>query len=574
MKKTSKRHLLAGISPWIIIGAVLILVPVFIFMAVENIDKQKKQTTRLLVEKGASLIRSFEAGVRTGAGMHWGVFQIQKLLIEMAQQPDIDYLIVTDEQGRILADSDPSMVGDEYRTGLDLQRILKTEGVQWRQVANKDSADTFEVYRRFLPQGSARESLKDSLEGAEKSGRGGDRSGMIIFVGLNMGPVEDARLQDTRHSIWMAVLFLLIGCAGVISLLLAQGYRTARLSLSRVQAFSDNLVENMPVGILAIDGMDRVISCNPKAEAILGYAAHEITGQSAYILLSESCRSVLDVLKKEKSVVEKEIDCVRRDGKVIPLEVIATELKEETGRLIGYVVLMHDLTELRHLKKEIARSQRLAALGNLAAGVAHEIRNPLSSIKGFATYFRERYRDNADDAGTADIMIQEVDRLNRVITQLLDFARPLELVKKSVSIKEIIRHSLKTVENQAGRKSIEIKTDLPMEDQTVMLDQDRIMQVLLNLYLNAFSAMEQGGVLSVGASLSDGMIRVEIRDTGTGIAKEDIGRIFDPYFTTRPSGTGLGLAIVHKIVEAHGGEITVSSIKGEGTTVAVYLPLK
>ncbi len=574
MKKTSKRHLLAGISPWIIIGAVLILVPVFIFMAVENIDKQKEQTTRLLVEKGASLIRSFEAGVRTGAGMHWGIFQIRKLLIEMAQQPDIDYLIVTDDKGNILADSDPSMVDEEYRTGLDLQRILKTEGVQWRQVANKDGADTFEVYQRFLPQESTREKLKDGREGTAGSGRDINRGGMIIFVGLNMGPVEEARKQDANHTIWMAVIFLLVGCTGVISLLLAQGYRTARLSLSRVQAFSDSLVENMPVGILAVDGMDNVISCNPKAESILGYSAHEIMGKSVSAIFSESCRSVLDVLKREKSVVEKEIECVSRDGKVIPLEIIATELREETGRLIGYVMLMHDLTELRHLKKEVARSQRLAALGNLAAGVAHEIRNPLSSIKGFATYFKERYRDNADDAGTADIMIQEVDRLNRVITQLLDFARPLDLVKKSVSIKEIIRHSLKMVENQAGWKSIGIRTDLPGEDQMVMLDQDRVMQVLLNLYLNAFSAMEHGGVLSVGASLSDGTIRVEIKDTGTGIAKEDIGRIFDPYFTTRPSGTGLGLSIVHKIIEAHGGEITVSSIKGEGTTIAVYLPLK
>jgi two-component system sensor histidine kinase HydH len=207
--------------------------------------------------------------------------------------------------------------------------------------------------------------------------------------------------------------------------------------------------------------------------------------------------------------------------------------------------------------------------------VAHEIRNPLSSIKGFATYFRERYRGVPEDVKTAEIMVQEVERLNRVIGQLLEFARPMEISKKKTSVHTLIDHSLKMIEGQAQAKKIEIQKSLSNEVKNVYVDPDRINQVLLNLYLNSIEAMEQGGTLSVKVFWDDDSrrARVTVSDTGVGIRKEDLVHIFDPYFTTKQSGTGLGLAIVHNIIESHNGEVKVESESGNGTKVTVMLPV-
>lgn len=570
--KRKDKRFWAVIPPWLIIGAVVILVPIFVFMALENINRQKAQTTRLLLEKGEALIRSFEAGARTGIGMRWGGFQFQKLLMEMAQQPGIDYLIVTDSRGVILADSDPARIGWNYGLDLDLPAISRTAVLSWRQVPHSEGADTFEIYRRFAPTESPIPGFSGPLP--EPSGPPDrEASGFVIFVGFDMGPLAAAQREDRLHTIWMAVIFLLIGCSGIISLLLAQGYRAAHSSLSRLKAFSDSLVENMPIGLIALDGDRRLTAFNQAAEAVLGLKAESL-GKPAESALPASCRGLLDGLPTEGRPVDREIDCTVAEGRSARLEMIATVLQEEEeSPSPGHVILFRDMTEVRRLKQEVVRSQRLASLGSLAAGVAHEIRNPLSSIKGFATYFKERYRDNPADCETAEVMIREVDRLNRVITQLLEFARPMTMTRVPASLQQLIRHALKTVEGQARQRRITVEADLSPEIGEIPLDADRITQVLLNLCLNAIAAMEGGGTLRITLGWQDSRtVRIELADTGSGISDQDLPRVFDPYFTTKPSGTGLGLPIVQKVVEAHGGEVTIRSELGKGTTVTVLLP--
>jgi two-component system sensor histidine kinase HydH len=271
-----------------------------------------------------------------------------------------------------------------------------------------------------------------------------------------------------------------------------------------------------------------------------------------------------------------EIDCTVGNGQIVPLEIGASLLADENGTRLGYVILFKDLTEVRALRQEIERSRRLASVGRLAAGVAHEIRNPLSSIKGFATYFKQRYRDVPEDQQTANIMIQEVDRLNRVVSQLLEFAKPVTVSAKATSLKSLVADSLKLVERQAQQKQITIDTRNSGDIDLVKIDPDRINQVLLNLYLNAIEAMEPGGRLRIevsGRGENGGLI-IQVSDTGNGIAADDLPKIFDPYFTTKSSGTGLGLAIAHNIVEALGGSIEVNSKAGKGTTFRVVIPIK
>jgi two-component system sensor histidine kinase HydH len=372
----------------------------------------------------------------------------------------------------------------------------------------------------------------------------------------------------------MALVLLLIGFAGIFSLFLAQAYRSTRTSLTRIKAFSDNVVDHMPVGLIALDASGRIVSFSEAAESILRQPSSEMVGKRATEAIPLPLWDLIKELDQGKRVLEKEMDCPLVDGRTIPLDVSVSILEGEEEAFLGHVILFRDLTEVRDLQREIETSRRLASLGRLAAGIAHEIRNPLSSIKGFATYFRERYRDVPEDQKTAEVMIQEVDRLNRVIGQLLEFARPMAVQKKPADLQGLVRHSLKLVEKQAQAKEINVETVLPEEIGPVSVDPDRLNQVLLNLFLNAIEAMDNRGTMTVALSKESQppRVRIVVTDTGPGIAEQDLEHIFDPYFTTRQTGTGLGLAIVHKIIESHKGEVKVESKVGRGTTVFVFLP--
>lgn len=569
-----------GVPPWIFMGAVAVLFPIFAFMTLQNINRQKKNSMRLLAEKGAALIQSFEAGTRTGMGMNWSGFQLQKLLAETVQQPDILYLLVTDINGIVMVHNNPARIGQVYGKGLDLKQIVRLDAVRWRIASTPGERKIFEVFRRLSPAGGPMRRRHGHMMmqlWLEQSGNPRlsiTPAEFIVFVGLDMTPVEEAIKSDTRHAIIMGIILLLIGFSGIVLLFLAQSYRAARTSLSRIKAFSDNVVEHMPIGLVALDSHQHITSLNHVAGAVLSLQPDDAAGKAAKDVLPPELCNLLGSLDDNKGIIEKEIDCTLREDKKVPLEVSATLLNDESGTFLGYVLLFKDLSEVRSLRKEIARSQRLASVGRLAAGVAHEIRNPLSSIKGFATYFKERYYNIPEDKHISSLMIQEVDRLNRVVGQLHEFARPITISKKSIQIDNFIKDSLKLIERQASEANINIQTGFAPEINLAFIDPDRISQVLLNLYLNAIESMGTGGDLAVTVSTNVENLGIEIRvsDTGTGIDKDNLAHIFDPFFTTKASGTGLGLAIVHNIIEAHNGAINVESQKGQGTAFTICLP--
>jgi two-component system sensor histidine kinase HydH len=573
------------VPPWILLGAVLILTPIFVFWAAENIRRQKEMTTLLLLEKGAALIRSFEAGARTGMmgmmGMRGTAFKLQRLLVETAQLPDIVYLVVTDPRGRILAHSDPERIGETYGPAAGLTETPERGRPAWRRVTGPEGRPVFEVFRRFSPvpgpDGFRRHGMMHGPEGRGMfPGRRMDRAPDpgVIFVGLDLGAFEEARKEEARHTVMMALILLLIGFAGLYSVFLVHAYRSARTSLGRIRAFSDHVVQNLPIGLAALDGEGRVASFNRTAESVLGRSGDHALGREAVEILPPELVALLEAAPGDTRVIEREIDCAVGEGRTVPLAASVSTLRSPEGEPTGKLLLFRDLTEVRTLKREVERSRRLAAVGRLAGGVAHEIRNPLSSIKGFATYFKERYRDVEEDRHTAEVMIQEVDRLNRVIGQLLEFARPVAVDRKPVRPDVVARRALKLVEGQAEARGIRLESRLPSSG-TVPMDADRMGQVLLNLLLNGLEAMPDGGTLELTAEVDEAnrAARFTVRDTGRGIARDDLAHVFDPYFTTKPSGTGLGLAVVHKIVEGHNGELRVESEEGKGTAVTVELPL-
>jgi two-component system sensor histidine kinase HydH len=628
-RNVTKRSWL-GVPPWIIVGAVAVLLPIIVVTTVQDIRNMRQRMTTLFLERGAYLIGTFEAGTRTGfmgmLGMPASGFELQRLLTETAKQPGIAYLIVTDVDGNILHHSDPKKIGGVYGTDLDLKRISQAEEEEYREIPNPSGAPTFEVFRRFLPtrprdsedfrrrveeffrRSRASRDYDRSQEAPDSDEspmppdyerphrlRDFDRSRLpgdfdrsrlapdyeelvskrIVFVGFDMSPSLEIMKRQRNNRLITAFVLLLIGFAGIVSLFLVQAYRSARTSVERIKAFSDNVVENMPIGLLAVDTDRRIVSFNQTAEGVLQITAQEVLGKDAKEVLPKPLERLPQELGTDEDVIEKEIECRLEDGRTIPMDISVSRLAGDDGVSMGHIILFSDLTEIQELKREVERSQRLASLGRIAAGIAHEIRNPLSSIKGFATYFGERYRDIPEDRKTAEIMVEEVERLNRVIGQLLEFARPLAVKKKSTSMETTIHHSLKMIERDAQAKHIKVETDLSHNVPEVHIDPDRMNQVFLNLYLNAIEAMEDGGTLSVGLNQREDhkSVRITVSDTGSGIKKEDLVHVFDPYFTTKQSGTGLGLAIVHRIIEAHKGEVRVESETGKGTSVTIILPV-
>lgn len=234
--------------------------------------------------------------------------------------------------------------------------------------------------------------------------------------------------------------------------------------------------------------------------------------------------------------------------------------------------------EVRRLEEEVRRKEKLAAVGNLAAGVAHEIRNPLSSIKGYATYFGQRFPEGSDDREAAAVMVREVDRLNRVITDLIGLSRPSDVRPRPVCLENVVAHVMRLIRQDAEQRKVTLEYRTSRRVPNVLVDSERMGQALLNLCLNALDAMPDGGHMTLAIAKGKRRVCLMVRDTGTGIAPPARAHIFDPYFTTKGQGTGQGLAMVHKIVAAHDGEISVYSRPagedGRGETIfRVWLPL-
>jgi two-component system sensor histidine kinase HydH len=428
----------------------------------------------------------------------------------------------------------------------------------------------------------------------------------------------------------MAGILLALGAGALFFLFIVQNYYLVDRSLRRMEGYTENVVESMADGLISLDREGRIVTLNRQAARIAGVARSAAKGKKIGEVLGPAVAGLLaaaegggflrdrevaflppaseeddtaipaeaEIQRPVKEIVtgggavsaEGGIEnrpAFRSDAKVglapgsaettvapIPLSVSVAPLTDEAGKELGSVLLIKDLRELRELQERVSRSERLASLGRLAAGMAHEIRNPLSSIRGFAQYFLKRFSPRDEEREYAAIMVKEVDRLNRVITDLLDFARPQEPHRESQSLSAIADHALEILAPDLSARKVSAVRRYQPDLSTLCVDHDQLLRLFINLILNAADAMDAGGVLTIGLdrSASSGGIVIEVSDTGAGIAPEDREKIFEPFFSRKRKGTGLGLAIVHQIVEAHQGEIRVVSEPAKGTTFRITLP--
>lgn len=572
-------------SPWIIIGATVILLVTVLILAVQNIERDRSHMNQVLSTKGVALIRAVEAGARTGMmGMMWGDAQVQRLLEETARLPEVRYIaIISADDDRVLAHSDPSRIGQILHPNHRTVHVGPPNKENQELITLPNGQRVFEVHRYFRPerpgwlsQGNGMGAMmrRHGMMGGGDGGwlTAGKPDSRLIVVGLDVAPYEKMIAVDIRNTIFLSVVLLLLGFAGFISLFWMNSYRAARRSLQDTSAFADEVVTHLPVGLIATDREGRIAFFNSAAESLSGVPRQVALGRRPEQILPEPLHRLEKVLERGDSVSEREIVCPFAHGRIIPISVSASRIVNEEDMFVGHVLILRDMGELRRLQAEVRRQEKLAALGGLAAGVAHEIRNPLSSIKGLATYFAAKFTDGSHDRQLAQVMTQEVDRLNRVISELLEFARPTDIKKQPTDINLLLSHSLQLIAQDADAKQILIRPRLSDGRCQAVVDPDRISQCLLNLYLNAIQAMPTGGTLAVTSEpVDDDQLRIRIEDNGSGIAADDMDKIFDPYFTTKPKGTGLGLAIVHKIIEAHEGHIQVESTPGKGTRFTLTL---
>jgi two-component system sensor histidine kinase PilS (NtrC family) len=336
-------------------------------------------------------------------------------------------------------------------------------------------------------------------------------------------------------------------------------------------ALNDDIIRCLSSGLLTVDRQGRVLTINEAAGEILGLEPSAATGRPIRDLVPE-LQPMLAKLEDASTVRRGEILARRAQGERA-LGVSISPLTNHLGEPLGRIVNFQDLTELRRMEEQVKRGERLAAIGGLAAGIAHEIRNPLASISGSIELLRSAPQVEAENRALMEIVLREVDRLNTLVTELIDYAKPRAPLPVSIDANAAIKETVRVFAQDRSGPPVSVRfEELAGKAPTVHADPAQLRQVIWNLLRNAAESMPDGGEVVVTLGSDDDWCTIGVRDHGVGIPREDQDRIFEPFYTTKARGSGLGLAIIHRIVSAHGGVISLSSAVGEGTTVTVRLP--
>jgi two-component system sensor histidine kinase PilS (NtrC family) len=337
-------------------------------------------------------------------------------------------------------------------------------------------------------------------------------------------------------------------------------------------ALNRDIVRSLSSGLVTVDLDGRILTINQAAADMLGRGASESPGRPVETLLpglDERLRALAPGGTLRRS------DLTLREPEPRVLGISVSPLRGDNDTVIGRVVNFQDLTELRTLEETMRRAERLATVGQLAAGIAHEIRNPLASISGSVELLGQAPRVSDDDKALMTIVVREIERLDRLINELLEYANPRPRTLVRFDLLAVLTEVVQVMRQDKSRGDVALETELPGEPVMMTADPSQMRQVLWNLCRNAIEAAKEasgGGVVTVRAREDAIGVTIEVEDNGPGITSDHLPRIFDPFFTTKKRGTGLGLATSHAIVNEHGGTVDVRSTPGQGTRFVVRLP--
>jgi two-component system sensor histidine kinase PilS (NtrC family) len=353
------------------------------------------------------------------------------------------------------------------------------------------------------------------------------------------------------------------------------------LDLRALESLHRDVVANVPSGLMTLDAAGRIVAFNRAAEAITGYGEMEVRDrpyQAAGFAEVPGVAAFVSGGGPPPALAAGEVTVVRRDGVRIPAGISLSPLWDQEGRVRGLVAVFQDLSDKKRIEEQLRRADRLAAVGQLAASIAHEIRNPLAAISGSIQVLQEEMQPRGQNRQLVDIILREADRLKLITGQFLDFVRPRTPLRKECELITCLEETVLLLK-QRERTGAEVVVDFtpPEAPVVVAADEDQLRQVFWNISLNAVEAMPEGGTLHIvvrdfSSDPDQLTVAVEFADTGGGIRpEENLDRIFEPFFTTKETGTGLGLSIARRVVEELGGRIEVENRPGEGATFRVVL---
>jgi len=367
---------------------------------------------------------------------------------------------------------------------------------------------------------------------------------------------------------------------------------------SRIQDLTADILTGLVDGVVVADVLGTVLVWNRAAEEVTGIASADAAGKNIGSVFSDNPAVVSQITKTlstGRSYSDYDAELAVRHGPPHPVGLVTSVLEDDSGAPAGVILTIRDQAGVRELKERMRRSDRLATLGMIAAGIAHEVKNPLVGISGAAQLMKSELRSrerSVNKEGTSksqieylDVILKEADRLNKVLEGILDFTRLKPLEIKACNIHSILDHTLLLNEENARQSNIILTRSYDPSLPDVLGNRDQLVQVFLNIIRNAVEAMQSGGKLTLVTRMSDQftsvqsdgkklrLMVVKVNDTGRGIKQEHLNDIFTPFFTTKDKGVGLGLALSYQIIQEHLGTMRVESQENEGTTFSIYLPL-
>ena len=407
----------------------------------------------------------------------------------------------------------------------------------------------------------------------------------IALTGIS-GPTISSRLiggSISQTVQWIGLFDVAFFVVGLLAARLAERQsrsdvrlQAARKSLANLRAVHERIVASIRSGVVTTDLEGHIYTFNAAAQEITGYSEEAIRGQDASILFGDIKDHIGEASRSEKgaTVPRFETSCLTSEGMRLRLGYSVSPLSSEAGETTGMVITFQDLTQVRSLEETSRRQDRLAAIGRMAASIAHEIRNPLAAMRGSIQMLRSEVESDSSQAELMEIILRESDRLNQIITDFLSYARPRSLVQARVDVGDLLHQTFALMRHspEIGANQI-IEAEGPDERIFANADEGQLKQVFWNLARNALQAMPQGGTLRATLEKnSHDRLRIAFSDTGRGMTPDQVEHLFEPFSSTT-GGTGLGLSIVYQIIRDHGGTINVRSREGQGTKITVELPL-
>jgi len=386
-------------------------------------------------------------------------------------------------------------------------------------------------------------------------------------------PAFDAAAEPSSAAAAFWVHATAFGVVAALARQLSRELERRQAALLELGELHRNVFENVSSGLLTVDALSRITSFNPEAERITGYRDTEVLGTplgDLFPTLAASGRG--DGWASADGVLARlDLEFEDRDGEDRHLGFSRSPLRDASGLEVGAILIFQDVTNVVRMQAELRRSERLSAVGTLAAGLAHEIRNPLASLAGAIELLgADLPGSDKSSRRLLRIVERETQRLKRLLSDFLSYAGAGPRRREPVGLREMLDELAELLHADVSQTELVFELD---PDLCVHADPDQLRQVLWNLVLNAVEAEPADGPVVVRAEEADGQVRIEVQDSGPGMPSEVIERAFEPFYTTKPKGTGLGLATVHQVVEAHGGSLEISSRDGHGTCVSLLLPV-